>query len=102
MLRVESGLARPFLRGFRLLVRPRTFYPVSTKSAMAAASEPSGGSSSPWYAAYPRPRHLQPGTVTREQVLAMLKRVESAEGRDFILVDLRRTDHEVRRPRTNQ
>lgn len=54
----------------------------------------------PWHAAYPAPRNAEPLGATREEVLAMLKAQlkdqNSSCPRDFVLVDLRRTDHEVR------
>ncbi|KAF2687104.1 Rhodanese-like protein [Lentithecium fluviatile CBS 122367] len=46
----------------------------------------------PWHAAYPAPRNPTPASMTREEVLAMMK--QSQAGRDFVLVDLRRNDHE--------
>jgi arsenical-resistance protein 2 len=54
------------------------------------ASEPA-----PWHAAYPNPRST-PETISRSEVLERLKRGE-LPGRDILLVDLRRNDHEVRR-----
>ena len=58
---------------------------------MAAADPPP-----PWWEAYPAPRDTQPGSATREEVLAMLK----AQGgkstpADFLLIDVRRVDYEV-------
>ncbi|KAM5373259.1 hypothetical protein ACJZ2D_007088 [Fusarium nematophilum] len=52
------------------------------------------GNSQPWYAAYPIPRHTQPGSLTREELLKMMKGGDNVAGRDFVLVDLRRNDHE--------
>jgi arsenical-resistance protein 2 len=46
----------------------------------------------PWHAAYPAPK-TEAATISREEVLALLKNTEGQ--RDFILVDLRRTDFEV-------
>lgn len=60
-------------------------------STMASASE----TPAPWHAAYPEPRNSKRETITREEVLDMMKNGGVA-GRDFILVDLRRADHEVR------
>ncbi|KAL3952894.1 hypothetical protein ACCO45_012837 [Purpureocillium lilacinum] len=62
---------------------------------MATTHGSSTTSSPPWYAAYPPPRHLQPGYVTREELLSMLKDGENVTANDFVLVDLRRADHEV-------
>ncbi|KLU91685.1 hypothetical protein MAPG_10203 [Magnaporthiopsis poae ATCC 64411] len=54
----------------------------------------------PWHAAYPAPRNTELLSVTREEVLAMLEAQREGQGsckkRDFLLVDLRRVDHEVR------
>lgn len=47
-----------------------------------------------WYEAYPEPRNQQPGAITREDLLAKLQQGQKP-GVDFLLVDLRRTDHEV-------
>jgi arsenical-resistance protein 2 len=48
----------------------------------------------PWHAAYPAPRNKNPHSISRED---LLQRLESGQksGKDFLLVDLRRTDHEV-------
>ncbi|KFA51251.1 hypothetical protein S40293_05107 [Stachybotrys chartarum IBT 40293] len=51
-------------------------------------------STAPWHAAYPAPRH-QPGSLTRDQVLQMIiKSHELGTRPDFVLIDLRRNDHE--------
>ncbi|KAK3933880.1 arsenical-resistance protein 2 [Diplogelasinospora grovesii] len=47
----------------------------------------------PWCAAYAAPKP-EAATIPREEVLVMLK--ERRPGKDFVLVDLRRNDHEVR------
>ncbi|KAK6859364.1 oxidoreductase [Apiospora arundinis] len=44
----------------------------------------------PWHAAYPAPRTTDPGALAKEDVLGMLQRDEQ----DFVLIDLRRNDHE--------
>lgn len=49
----------------------------------------------PWHAAYPSPRTTNPQTITRATLLEKL-RAGQRPGVDFLLVDLRRTDHEVR------
>lgn len=48
----------------------------------------------PWHASYPPPRHENPPSITRTEVLQLFRDGKEA-GRDFVLVDLRRTDHEV-------
>ncbi|KAK8074418.1 hypothetical protein PG997_009081 [Apiospora hydei] len=45
----------------------------------------------PWHAAYPAPKTTAPGALTKEDVLGMLQRGEEEE---FVLIDLRRNDHE--------
>ena len=45
----------------------------------------------PWHAAYPAPKS-QPPSMTREAVLEMM--ASDAAGKDYILIDLRRADHE--------
>jgi hypothetical protein len=54
------------------------------------ASEPA-----PWHAAYPKPKNTAE-TISHSEVLGRLNRGE-LPGRDILLVDLRRNDHEVRR-----
>ena len=48
-----------------------------------------------WHEAYPKPRNQQPGVITREELLLKLQQ-DQKPGIDFLMVDLRRTDHEVR------
>lgn len=45
----------------------------------------------PWHAVYPTPRCVNPPSIAREELLAMMCNV----GRDYLLVDLRRADHKV-------
>jgi hypothetical protein len=46
----------------------------------------------PWHMAYPTPKTSVP-TVSREEVLSWS--TERVAGRDYVLVDVRRTDFEV-------
>lgn len=48
----------------------------------------------PWHAAYPEPKNTSPDSVSRSDLLERLNRGEQP-GRDFLLIDLRRNDHEV-------
>jgi hypothetical protein len=48
----------------------------------------------PWQANFPPPRTTKPGAITREDLLARFEAGQKG-GRDFLLVDVRRTDHEV-------
>lgn len=49
---------------------------------------------SEWYDAYPKPRNHFPATVSRQNLLERLQQ-GGKPGIDFLLIDLRRTDHEV-------
>lgn len=74
--------------------------PSNTKSppkAMASSQAPAAPkAAAPWQAAFPAPRDVELGALDREEVLRMIKDVETREGvRDFVLVDVRRNDHEV-------
>ncbi|KAK5187901.1 hypothetical protein LTR99_011172, partial [Exophiala xenobiotica] len=46
-----------------------------------------------WHDAYPKPRNPLPNVVKRDDLLQWLKDGQKS-GVDFLLVDLRRTDHE--------
>ncbi|RBR08935.1 uncharacterized protein FIESC28_10115 [Fusarium coffeatum] len=50
--------------------------------------------STSWHAAYPPPINKTPGAMTRHAVLDMMKDSNLIAGKDYVLVDLRRTDHE--------
>lgn len=52
------------------------------------ASEPA------WHDAYPQPRDGSPDTIQRDELLALIRDGQKA-GKDFLLVDLRRNDHQV-------
>jgi hypothetical protein len=47
-----------------------------------------------WYAAYPEPRNKDPDSISR---VDLLQRFQAGQkpGVDFLLIDLRRADHEV-------
>lgn len=51
-----------------------------------------------WHDAYPRPRNQTPDVMKREDLLACLNKGEKP-GIDFLLIDLRRNDHEVLQPK---
>ena len=48
----------------------------------------------PWHAAFPKPSSTA-SLISREELLGLMKEGKIA-GKDFVLVDLRRTDFEVR------
>ncbi|EMD64594.1 hypothetical protein GGP41_003120 [Bipolaris sorokiniana] len=54
----------------------------------------SASSPAPWHAAYPAPRNSQPEAIRREDVLEIMKLGQNKAGKDYVLVDLRRNDHE--------
>ncbi|KIX01134.1 uncharacterized protein Z518_10200 [Rhinocladiella mackenziei CBS 650.93] len=47
----------------------------------------------PWHASFPTPRTTDPDSISREDLLSRFKAGERG-GADFLLVDLRRNDHE--------
>ncbi|ERS95280.1 hypothetical protein HMPREF1624_08157 [Sporothrix schenckii ATCC 58251] len=47
----------------------------------------------PWYAAYPDPK-ADPAFLTRDEVLSLLQDTGHVAGKNFVLVDLRRNDHQ--------
>lgn len=64
---------------------------------MAASNEPNpqhAATDSPWHAAYPTPKNESPETITRQDILGLLRAAENPQ-KDFVLIDLRRTDHKV-------
>merc|ERR1712093_602879 len=46
-----------------------------------------------WYDAYPKPRNTNPKAVSAKELLALFQAGATA-GVDFLLIDLRRVDHE--------
>ncbi|KAL2258378.1 hypothetical protein VTK26DRAFT_8326 [Humicola hyalothermophila] len=59
---------------------------------MAAAAQPSNPAPA-WYEAFPAPKS-EAATISREEVLAMIKAAPVGSSRDFVLIDLRRNDFE--------
>lgn len=59
-------------------------------TVMATVPKPSS-----WHAAYPAPKQAS-SAIDRPQVLELLRSDAGAGKKNFILVDLRRNDHEVR------
>lgn len=51
----------------------------------------------PWHAAFPAPKDVELGALGRDEVLKMIKN-SNQSARDFVLVDVRRNDHEVSIP----
>ncbi len=70
---------------------------------MAAPNKPSDqhpATDTPWHAGYPKPKNQSPATVTRQEILGMLRAAEKPQ-KDLVLIDLRRTDYEVIQPLIN-
>ena len=66
---------------------------MAAMASLESQAPPAVTTPPPWYAAYPAPKS-QPAGMTREAVLGMMK--DSVAGKDYVLVDLRRADHDVR------
>lgn len=56
----------------------------------------SESAAAPWHAAYPTPRNADPATITREALLNLMTKSSGSAAKDFLLIDLRRTDNEVK------
>jgi hypothetical protein len=94
---IQTPLRRTFLS---LPYKYAYTHSVRTLNSASMASVPTTSAvpTPPWHAACPAPRNSQPEGVTRHEVLAMLKTQlgdQTSGRRDFILLDLRRTDLEV-------
>ncbi|KAK5069362.1 hypothetical protein LTR51_008612 [Lithohypha guttulata] len=48
-----------------------------------------------WHEAYPNPRNQSPDAITRQDLLERLRKGQKS-GVDFLLIDLRKADHQVR------
>lgn len=67
----------------------------TTMAAAPTATDAGANKETPWHAAFPSPKNKAP-TVPRAEVLEWLKQSKNSSGAlDFVLVDLRRADHEV-------
>lgn len=53
-----------------------------------------GEAPAPWHAAFPAPKDVELGALGQDEVLKMVKASDKGK-RDFVLVDVRRNDHEV-------
>lgn len=58
-------------------------------------TQSTGAAVTPWHTAYPSSRDTQPESLTQKQVLAKLRGGNELLGTNFLLVDLRSSDHEV-------
>lgn len=73
---------------YSLSVRSQVALPPSPMSVATASTE------KPWYEAYPPARCTTPGSINSTELLHALQQGRKP-GVDFILVDLRRNDHDV-------
>lgn len=48
----------------------------------------------PWHSAYPAPQNTTPLSISHSEVLQLLKNINGSE-KKVVLIDLRRTDHDV-------
>lgn len=96
--RVGTGVIFKITQNRRQFIRPQT----QALSPLTYVAMKEAANASPWHAAYPAPRNTEPGKITREELLELLKTNGKVAGRDFVLVDLRRNDYEVRSKRRHQ
>lgn len=67
---------------------------VPVKSDAQAPAPASAPAPAPWHAAYPKPSNPEPPAVTASDILRRFNEGKMP-GHEYILVDLRRNDHEV-------
>lgn len=93
ILKAKSALASHTLQLLSTITRRHQF---STFTKVAMTKQTNSTSAAPaWHAAYPTPRSAEPGKMSREELLQLLKTKGKIAGQNFVLVDLRRNDHEV-------
>lgn len=63
---------------------------ITTKSPMTS-QEPAA----PWHAAYPTPKATAVSALSKSSLLSLLQEQRSSSTRNFLVVDLRKADHEV-------
>ncbi|KAH9904974.1 Rhodanese-like domain-containing protein [Xylariomycetidae sp. FL2044] len=66
----------------------------SARSGIMASQQDAAAAAPPWHAAFPAPRTTSVDAVTKEEVLELLKNSSKQAGVDYVIVDLRRNDHE--------
>ena len=84
----------PAIPGVRF-IRTLTFEIFSRRYVPSSQMASGESAAAPWHAAYPTPRNAGPATITREALLTLMTKNSGSAARDFILIDLRRTDNEV-------
>lgn len=63
-------------------------------ASITATDDRKARTEAPWYAAYPPPKNTNPASITRSEILQWFQDGKK-NGKDFLLIDLRRTDYEV-------
>jgi len=78
------------LRTFGVISSPIQDFGTISRTTMSTVT-----TTSPWHAMYPAPRQSSPATIDRQQVLELLRSDVGTVKKDYVLVDVRRNDHEV-------
>ena len=81
--------------GFTIRSNRQTRALYSKVLSMTSTTDAGSLAPAPWYVNYPAPKK-EATAVSREDVLRMLCDAGSGARKDFVLIDLRRNDHEVR------
>jgi hypothetical protein len=79
----------------KLRPRPSLRLGVHKVNSIYSLKMASTDAATPWHAVYPPPLNKSPAAMTRLEVLEMMKDGNNVAGKDYVLIDLRRTDHEV-------
>lgn len=95
LLRLKSGISTAFFTKSVLPYNHKVY--LSHCVHMASSTAPAKTREVPWHAAYPAVRALDLPSITCAELLQWYKEGKRP-GSEFVLVDLRRTDHEVRLP----
>lgn len=78
-----------------LKTRPCSHFVFQKVKRVCSSKMASTDAATPWHAAYPPPLNKTPPATTRQAALEMMKDCKNIAGKDYVLIDLRRTDHEV-------
>lgn len=79
----------------KLGARPRLNLAFQPVNCIYSSKMASTNAATPWHAAYPPPLNKTPAAMTRQAALEMMKDSKNIAGKNYVLIDLRRTDHEV-------
>ncbi|KAM6511891.1 hypothetical protein FALCPG4_016880 [Fusarium falciforme] len=78
----------------RLGARPRLNLAFQPVNCICSSKMASTDAATPWHAAYPPPLNKAPAAMTRQAALEMIMDSKNIAGKNYVLIDLRRTDHE--------